>query len=50
MLISVISFANGRISKEVRTSLANRMEFDAVNGKGPLKRRATQIIEICKSK
>jgi len=50
MLISVISFASGRISKEVRTSLASRMQFDATNGKGPLKRRAAQIVELCKKK
>ncbi|MDR1015024.1 MAG: hypothetical protein LBL86_08640 [Coriobacteriales bacterium] len=47
MLISVIGFAGGRISKEVRASLAGRMGFDATNGKGVLKRRATQIIELC---
>ncbi|MCL1847341.1 MAG: hypothetical protein FWF91_05190 [Coriobacteriia bacterium] len=50
MLISVISFAGGRISKDVRGSLASRMEFDAENAKGPLKRRATQIIELCQKK
>jgi hypothetical protein len=48
MLISVISFAGGSISKEVRTSLASRMDFDATYGKGPLKRRAAQIVELCK--
>ena len=47
MLISVTGFASGRISKDVKASLANRMEFDAVNGKGALKRRATHIIELC---
>jgi hypothetical protein len=47
MLISVISFAGGRIGKEVRASLAGRMSFDATNGKGVLKRRATQIVELC---
>ena len=50
MLISVTGFAGGRISKEVRSSLANRMEFDANNGKGALKRRATHIIELCNKK
>jgi chemotaxis protein histidine kinase CheA len=50
MLISVISFASGDISKEVRSSLASRMGFDAANARGALKRRATQIIELCKKK
>jgi hypothetical protein len=48
MLISIIGFAGGRIGKDVRTSLASRMDFDAANGRGPLKRRATQIVELCK--
>jgi hypothetical protein len=47
MLASVIGFAGGHISKDVRGSLASRMGFDAANGKGVLKRRATQIIELC---
>jgi hypothetical protein len=48
MLISVISFASGSIGKDVRTSLASRMGFDAANARGALKRRATQIVELCK--
>jgi hypothetical protein len=48
MLISVISFAGGKIGKDVRSSLASRMDFDAANGRGALKRRATQIVELCK--
>jgi hypothetical protein len=48
MLISVTSFASGHISKDVRASLASRMGFDSVNGKGALKRRATQIVELCR--
>jgi hypothetical protein len=48
MLISVINFAGGKISKEVRTSLASRMGFDAANARGALKRRATQIVDLCK--
>jgi len=47
MLISVTNFASGKISKDVRNSLASRMKFDSVFGKGALKRRAAQIIEIC---
>lgn len=50
MLISVIGYAGGNISKEVRKSLASRMDFDANNAKGLLKRRANQIIELCKKK
>jgi hypothetical protein len=50
MLISVIGFAGGQISGDVKDSLANRMQFDAVNGKGALKRRALQIIDLCKRK
>jgi hypothetical protein len=50
MLISVIAFANGRIGKDVRASLASRMDFDATNGRGALKRRATQIVELCRKK
>ncbi|MDR2587540.1 MAG: hypothetical protein LBC23_04695 [Coriobacteriales bacterium] len=48
MLISVINFASGKISKDVRTSLASRMGFDATNARGALKRRATQIVDLCK--
>jgi len=47
MLISVTAFASGKISKDVRAALANRMKFDATFGKGSLKRRAVQIIELC---
>ena len=50
MLISVIGFAGGRLSKEVRAALSSRMGFDAVNGRGPLQRRAKQIIELCSKK
>jgi hypothetical protein len=50
MLISVISFAGGNPGKDVKTSLASRMNFDATNGKGVLQRRATQIVDLCKKK
>ncbi len=50
MLISVISFAGGSISKDVKKSLASRMDFDANNAKGVLQRRAAQIIDLCKKK
>ncbi|MDR2957612.1 MAG: hypothetical protein LBU61_05475 [Coriobacteriales bacterium] len=48
MLIAVIGFASGRPAKQVREALAARMRFDAENAKGPLQRRAIQIIELCK--
>jgi hypothetical protein len=50
MLVSVISFAGGHVSKDVKTSLATRMGFDATNGKGVLQRRAVQIVDLCKKK
>jgi hypothetical protein len=50
MLISVIAFANGKIGKDVKKSLGNRMDFDSKNAKGALKHRATQIVEICGKK
>jgi hypothetical protein len=50
MLISIISFAGGDISKDVKKSLIARMDFDAKNAKGVLQRRAAQIIDLCKKK
>lgn len=50
MLVSVINFAEGDIGKDVRKSLADRMDFDAKNAGGTLKRRAVQIVELCKKK
>jgi len=50
MLVSVCTFANGSIGKEVKKSLASRMDFDAKNAKGTLKRRASQILELCGKK
>ncbi len=50
MLVSIISFAEGNIGKEVAASLAERMTFDAENSRGTLKRRAVQIVELCKQK
>lgn len=48
MLVSVITFANGNVAIEVKKALASRMKFDADNGKGPLRRRAQQIVTACK--
>jgi hypothetical protein len=45
MLVAVIDFSRGKISAATKQALADRMAFDAENGKGALKRRATQIIE-----
>ncbi|MCL2150759.1 MAG: hypothetical protein FWH50_00840 [Coriobacteriia bacterium] len=47
MLIAIIGFASGKLAKAVRQALAARMRFDAEHGKGPLKRRAEQIIALC---
>ncbi|MCL2136678.1 MAG: HEAT repeat domain-containing protein [Coriobacteriia bacterium] len=48
MLIAVIGFASGHPAKQVREALIDRMRFDADNSKGPLQRRAAQIIDLCK--
>lgn len=45
MLIAVIDFSAGKLSPTVAEELAARMKFDAENGKGTLKKRATQIEE-----
>ncbi len=45
MLIAVTDFAKGNLSEDVKAKLADRMKFDAENGKGALKRRALAIIE-----
>lgn len=45
MLIAVVDFSNGNLSKNVKDELSNRMKFDAENGSGVLKKRASQIID-----
>lgn len=45
MLLAIIEFSAGAVSEEVKTQLVARMTFDATNGKGALKRRASQIVE-----
>lgn len=45
MLLAVIDFSAGKLDPSVKTALADRMRFDSTNGKGMLKRRATQILE-----
>ena len=45
MLVSVIDFSAGKLAPSVKDELGVRMAFDASNGRGPLKRRAQQIID-----
>lgn len=48
MLIAITDFASGKISQGVKDALAERMSFDAANGKGALKRRAQAILDNLK--
>ena len=48
MLIAVLEFAKGKIGHRVSSELAERMEFDAENSRGPVGRRAKEIVEACK--
>ncbi|WP_241156072.1 MULTISPECIES: hypothetical protein [unclassified Adlercreutzia] len=48
MLIAVVDFSAGKLSSQVKEELAARMKFDAENGKGTLKKRASQIVENLK--
>ena len=45
MLVAVVGFADGRLAPEVRAALAERMAFDAKNGRGMLKKRAQAILD-----
>ncbi len=45
MLIAVVDFSTGKLASQVKKELAQRMTFDAENGKGALKRRAQQILD-----
>ncbi|WP_286143483.1 hypothetical protein [Adlercreutzia caecimuris] len=47
MLIAIIDFSQGKLAPEVKAALADRMRFDATNGRGMLKKRAIQIVENC---
>lgn len=47
MLIAIIDFSQGKLAPEVKVALADRMRFDATNGRGMLKKRAIQIVENC---
>ncbi len=48
MLLAVTDFSCGKLSSEVKAKLAERMRFDAENGKGALQKRAAQIVENIK--
>lgn len=45
MLLAVIDFSAGKLAPEVKRELGERMSFDASNGKGALKKRASVIVE-----
>ena len=45
MLTAVIDFSKGKLADEVKTSLADRMSFDAENAKGAPQRRAQQVLD-----
>ena len=45
MLAALTEFSTGKLSDEVKVAFAERMSFDANNGKGTLKKRAQQIID-----
>ncbi len=47
-LVAVIDFSAGKLAPTVKEELAERMRFDAENGKGMLKKRAMQIEENLK--
>lgn len=45
MLAAVTEFSLGKIAPSVKKALAERMQFDAENGKGSLKRKAQLIVD-----
>ena len=48
MLVAITDFSCGKLSDEVKVQLAERMAFDAENGKGSLKRKAQAILDNLK--
>lgn len=48
MLVAVIGFSEGKIAAQVAEQLAERMAFDAKNGRGMLKKRAQHILDNLK--
>ena len=49
MLTAINDFSMGKLSPNVKEQLAERMSFDATNGKGALKKRAQQIVDNLKA-
>ena len=49
MLTAINDFSMGKLSPNVKKQLAERMSFDATNGKGALKKRAQQIVDNLKA-
>ena len=45
MLNALVEFSAGKLSDDVKAAFAERMAFDAANGKGTLKKRAQQILD-----
>ena len=50
MLNALIDFSAGELAPAVKAELGERMAFDAANGKGQLKKRASIILENVKQK
>ena len=50
MLSGVYRMVSANASDEVKLAAAERMRFDAENAKGPLKRRASRIVECAPKK
>lgn len=48
MLGAVVEFSQGKLSAEVKDQLANRVRFDAENGRGWLKRKSQSILNNVK--
>ncbi len=45
MLLAVLDYSSGKLSANVKSSLADRMRFDAENSRGTLRKRAQAILE-----
>ncbi len=45
MLVAIIAFSKGKLSPQVKAELAERVSFDAKNGRGALGIRSRQILE-----
>lgn len=49
MLVGLVGFARGDISKQTAKALASRVEFDAANGMGYIKSFSAEIVAELKS-